>query len=141
MDFNVNKGYQLKAKDLVFILKSNFFQKCHRQYCKNCGVCWNSRSLALMQMFGRARALPTVLRYLIDKIAHLHGFLLTMHVSFKPDWARNPESPHSSVRLITLPCENNIFVIFAIRKVWCIIWYARILGAIFFGTFCISYPK
>ena len=98
-------------------------------------MCWNSRSLALMQMFGRARALPTVLRYLIDKIAHLHGFLLTMHVSFKPDWARNPESPHSSVRLITLPCENNIFVIFAIRKVWCIIWYARILGAIFFGTF------
>ena len=28
--------------------------------------------------------------------------------------------------------------IFVTRKVWCIIWYAQILGAIFFGTFWIS---
>ena len=34
--------------------------------------------------------------------------------------------------------KNLINYIFATRKVWFIIWYVQILGAIFFGTFWIS---
>ena len=34
--------------------------------------------------------------------------------------------------------KKKLNYIFVSRKIWCIIWYAQILGAIFFGTFWIS---
>ena len=34
--------------------------------------------------------------------------------------------------------KKDLNYVFVTGKLWCIIWYAQILGAIFFGTFWIS---